>query len=471
MRLPLPLLLALAAAPAAAQARYLPQADTLYYESLNPYRMYAVRGGDTLGGPVRSYSINRQVWRAEGGGLVVETRTELLSAHPTRRESVLEVTPRGAVRTEDGEADRAFGQYDAFVRLPPDGDLREGRIWHDTLSSVVPVPGGEYAFQAWRELRVERIVDTLGARMAVIRGTGRMRYRHTDPVDSAGARPWWMDTSGPLRETFLFDLEHGRMAAREWWMDLRGIGGFPRADGGVDTLAAGLLSADTLRLVSAERARVMARPMEGDTMVTTAAQGDILLHVVRRGGACVRSGFGLNDGTRLTAEACHPGGRTERYALVHTRPTAEPMRRTVVLADGMLRVSGDRDTTLAVPPGRWAMSEHGMDEHLAPLLAAMALAGETQAEISVLRPFTLAWDRVRVELAPVEDAIMGTLRWEPEGETLTAAVFVLVSKGGDLLYAEGVQPHVYLRRPPPGTVAAKRVDALVQAAIRLLGEH
>lgn len=460
--LPLLLLAALAAAPAGAQARYRPQPDTLYYESMNPYRMYVVRGADTMGGPVRGYSIQRQVWRAAGGGLTAQMHDQPLAVHSTPRGWVLEVTPRGEVRTDDGEANKAFGHYDALLRLPADGDLREGRVWHDTLSRVVPVPGGEYAFQTWRELRVERIADTLGSRMAIVRGTGRMRYRHTDPVDSAGSAPWWMDVTGPMRETFVFDLANGRLAGREWWMDLRGIGGFPRGDGGIDTVPAGLLSSDTTRLIGAERARLVGRPLEGDTMVTSEERGDALLHAVRRDGGCIRSGLVRNDGGRMTAEGCHAAGLTPRYAFLYTEPVAEPLRRTIELVDGVLRVSGDRDTTLAVPPGRWAMADYGMDEHLAPHVAAIAAAGETEAEISVLRPFTLRWEQVAVGQRMVDDLILARLGWEGDGGRDEGVVMV-VTKGGDLLYAEGTDANPSVRQAPEGSERRKRIEALRRA--------
>jgi hypothetical protein len=169
----LALLALLAAAPAAAQARYLPQADTLYYESLNPYRMYFVRGGDTLGPSVRSFSVQRQVWRASGDGLRVDQRLDNLQVHGSVRSEVFELTPRGVVRSIDGVRDPAKGQLHLVLRLPADGDLRPGRVWHDTIDHVVPGPGGDYAYQAVRALRVERMADTLGGRMAVVRGTWR----------------------------------------------------------------------------------------------------------------------------------------------------------------------------------------------------------------------------------------------------------------------------------------------------------
>ncbi len=458
----LALLAVLAAAPAASQARYLPQADTLFYENLNPYRMYFVRGGDTLGPSVRAFSIQRQVWRADGQGLRVDERQEFLQVHGRTRATVFQVTPRGIVRTVDGQANVEKGQYDLVMRLPADGDLHEGRVWHDTVDHAVPVPGGEYVYHAVRELRVERMADTLGGRMAVVRGTGRLRYRHAEPVDSAAGTSWWMDVSGPVDETFLFDVDRGRMAVREWRMDLRGTSAFPGARGGMDTLPAGLLSMDTVRLVTAERARLMARPLPGDTTVTAAAQGDILLHAVRRRGTEVESGFRLNDGTMLTARARHEGGRAVRYALLHTRPHEPSLERVVELVDGRLRVTGDRDTALALPAGAWTVADYGMDEHLAPAVAHLALQGQVEGEIHVLRPSALSWDRAQVTVVPVRDAFAVVLRMEPEGIRDVTTVLV-VSKDGDLLYAEGQPPNESTRRPPEGSARAKRLDLLLDA--------
>lgn len=466
----LALLGVLAAAPAASQARYLPQSDTLFYEDLNPYRMYFVRGADTLGPAVRAFSVRRQVWRADGQGLRVEEREDDLQVHGGTRSTVFEVTPRGVVRTIDGRSNVEKGQFDLVLRLPADGGLHAGRVWHDTIDHVTPVPGGEYVYQAVRELRVERMADTLGGRMAVVRGRGRLRYRHVEPMDSTATAFWWMDVSGPVDETFLFDVGNGRMAAREWRMDLRGTSAFPGPGGRMDTLPAGLLSMDTVRLVTAERARRVGRGLpDGDTTVTAAAQGDILLHTVRRSGAEVESGFRLNDGTTLTARARHEGGRAVRYALVHTRPHEPPLERVVELADGVLRVTGGRDTALALPAGAWTVADYGLEEHLAPALAHLALRGERQGEIHVLRPFTLHWDRAQVNVVPVRDAFAAVVRVEPEGIRDLVMVLV-VSKDGDLLYAEGQPPNESTRRPPQGSARAKRLDQLLDAIRALAGE-
>lgn len=457
----------LAAAPAASQARYLPQADTLFYESLNPHHMYFVRGGDTLGAPVRAFSITRQAWRASGDGLRVDQRRENLQVHGSARDEVFELAPRGVVRAIDGDPHREKGQFDLVLRLPAGGDLHAGRVWHDTIDQVVPVPGGEYAYQAVRALRVERMADTLGGRMAVVRGTGRLRYRQTEPLDSTATSFWWIDVSGPVDETFLFDVGRGRLAAREWRMDLRGSSALPGPGGRMDTVPAGLLSMDTVRLVSAERARLMARALpEGDTSVTAAAQGDILLHTVRRTGPGIESAFRLNDGTTLSVQARHEGGRAVRYALLHTRPHEPPLERVVELRDGMLRVTGDRDTALALPQGAWTVADHGMEEHLAGAVARMGVEGVgmdgvAEGEIHVLRPSTLQWDRAGVQLLPLEDAFVAVVRTEPEG-IRDATTLLVVAKNGDLLYVEGQPPNEFTRLPPEGSARAKRLDALLE---------
>jgi hypothetical protein len=451
MRSILPLLaLLLAAAPAGAQARYRPQPDTLFYEGMNPFHMYAVRGGDTLGLPVRAFSVRRQVWRDSAGLLVVRERSDEVQVRGSTRWYSGRFTPRGVPVLAPGEGG-ALDRLTLPLRLPADGDLREGRVWHDTVDDNRPtVDGGEYVYQLSHELRVERVADTLGARMALVRGTGRLRYRQAAGPDSAGGPGWWMDVTGPVDETFLFDLDAGRLAGREWWMDLRGVSGLPDGAGGADTVPAGLLSKDTTRLVSAERARRVGRDLPvGDTTVTAAAQGDILLHTVRREGPSIESAFRLNDGTTMSVRARHEDGRAVRYALLHTSPHGPVLERTVEL----------RDTTLALPEGAWTVSDGGMDEHLAPALARMAADGEDEGEIAILRPFTLEWTRAQVQVFPVEDAYAALLLTEPDG-IRDARMILFVTKEGDLLYAEGED---FARRPPPGSEALKRVNGLILA--------
>lgn len=467
LRTALVLAACLAAAPAAAQVRFQAQPDTLFYEDRNPYHMYAVRGADTLGSPVRGFAIQREVWRDSAGVLVVDRATDEVQVRAETRSERARFDPRGTAQRPGGRAP----EFSMHLRLPADGVLAAGRVWRDTVDqSQIRDDGSDYTYLLTHELRVERLVDTLGTRMAVVRGTGRLRYRQAARPDSAGGPSWWLDVEGPVDETFLFDVERGRIAARAWWMDLRGASGLPDGDGRADTVPAGLLSMDTTRLISAQRARLLSRALPaGDTSVTADARGEAHLHTVRRAGPAVESGLRSRDGTITTVQALHPAEGTARYALLHTVPYAEPLRRVVELRGDALHVSGDRDTTLALPAGPWAVSDEGMDEHLAVAVARMAAEGRREGEIAVLRPLTLRWDRARVQVIPLEDVYVVLVGTEPAGMR-DETVALLVAKDGGLLYAEGLEPRVFTRRPPEGSPGEKRVDLLLEA-LRALGSQ
>lgn len=452
IRILLLLALVLAASPAPAQPRYLPQPDTLYYEGVNPYHMYVVRGADTVGGPVHALTVERQVWRRSGDGLSVEVRQDPVDLSPVPFTDTLELSPRGEVTAAPG------GRWDFVPRLPATGELHEGRVWADTAGSVAD---GRDGLQAWRELRVERITDTLGSRMAIIRGTGTMRFVNWQSAEEGSDTRGWMDVTGPVRETFLFDLRNGRMAAREWWMDLRGIGVFPMAGGAADTVPAGLFSSDTTRLVSRERARLLTRGLPpGDTTATFG--GMYLKHTVHRDVGTLQSGFVRSDGMLTTVRATYRGGETLRYEMLATQGLQEPVRRTVRPVDGGLRVEGDRDTVMPLPALPWTVADYAMHEHLGPALAQLARDGGEEARLAVFRPYPLRWDTVDVQLQPVDgNVLLATLRGGGTAEVL------LLQKDGTLLYVERVEPTPFQRRPRSGSEQAKRLDALIDV---LLGE-
>lgn len=452
--------LAVGAAPASAQARYLPQADTLYYEALNPYRIYIVRGGDTLGGPVRSLKVERHVWRASDGGLTVETRLDRPANPAAPLRETLELNARGLVTAIPGNTDGSAARWDFVLRLPG-GELQPGTVWHDTLDTA----GGDSpddAFQVWRELRVERIADTLGSRVAIVRSTGTVRFRQTFSLGEEGGTQWWMDVSGPMDETFLFDLAHGRMPGREWSMDLRGIAGVPRAGGAIDTLPAGLISSDTMRLVTPERARLLLRGLPaGDTTHSTGTMS--FVHTVHEAGGAMESGFVRPDGMLTTVRAAYRHGLPTRYEMLSTQGLKEPVRRTVLAENGRLRVSGDRDTVMPLPEGPWAVADYAMHEHLAPALARLAGEGQVRAALAVYRPYPMRWDTVDVTVQPVtDDVLLATLR---SGEVLE---MMLLEKDGTLVYVERIEPTGVQRGPRSGTEQAKRVNALVAEVSRLL---
>ena len=140
------LLLLAAAAPARAQGGvYRAQPDTLFYRIVNDYRIWLVRGGDTLGAPVREVGVERQLWKAAGPELaVLRLRTGLDVRRQTRRDS-LAVAPLGRVAAIDGDTNAPRGEYDLVPRFPRPLPLAAGAAWSDTLAKAHPTPGGPYA--------------------------------------------------------------------------------------------------------------------------------------------------------------------------------------------------------------------------------------------------------------------------------------------------------------------------------------
>lgn len=460
MRSLLAILALLAAAPAVAQGGYRAQPDTLYVENLNPFRMWVVRGGDTLANPVRSLAVERQVWRDAGDSLVVPVVTHTLNLSAKVESETLGMSRRGHVTSVDGQAAKVRGRYDFVLRLPPGLTLAERTVWADTNHNALPVEGGDYSIRIVRELRVERLVDSLGSRVAVVRGTGTMHYHDTYP--SEPGRFWWLDVTGPVRETFVFDVRNGRQVGREWWMDLRGTAGFPETGGAVDTVPAGLFSADTARMISAERARLLTRALPaGDTTVTRDAERPVLLHTVRRAGDVIESGILARDGALTTMRAESRDGVPTRVELLRTAAHQEPWRRTLAVEGGRLRVTGYGDSLLAIPAGVWTIGGERMHEHLAAALARATADARNDVEISLLDPFTLNWDRVRARVMPFEDVLLGvTSTKRGDAERL---LVMLITKRGDLLYAQAATGEVtdFTRAPHDGSPALKRVGRLL----------
>lgn len=462
MRSLLAVLALLAAAPAVAQSGYRAQPDTLYVENLNPFRMWFVRGGDTLGTPVRMLTVERQVWRDAGDSLVVPIVSHRLNLSAEVESETLGMTRRGYVTSVDGQADKVRGRYDFVLRFPPGLTLAEGAVWSDTNHSALPVEGGDYSIRVVRELRVERLVDSLGSRVAVVRGTGTMHYH--DTYSSEPGRFWWLDVTGPVRETFVFDVRNGRQVGREWWMDLRGTAGFPESGGAVDTIPAGLFSADTARMISAERARLLTRALpSGDTTLTYEASGPVLLHAVRRTGDVMEASALARDGALTTVRAELRDGVPVRYEWLQTSAHQEPRRQVLALDAGRLRATGVRDTVLAIPDGAWTVGGVTADENVAALLSRAALQGERGVEIAVLDPLALTWERVHAQAGPFEDAILAMHSVKRAGGA--QKVVMLISKDGDLLYAAGfgAEADDYSRSPRDGSPAAKRASRLIEA--------
>jgi hypothetical protein len=175
----------------------------------------------------------------------------------------------------------------------------------------------------------------------------------------------------------------------------------------------------------------------------------------------MESGALARDGTLTTVRSDSRGGVPIRFELLRTAGHQEPWRRTLAVEAGHIRVTGSRDTVLAIPAGAWTIAGEGMQEHLAAALAHATPGADV--ELAVLDPFTLGWERVRARVVPFEDVLLGvSTAKQGNAERL---VVMLIAKDGDLLYAQGATGDVedFTRAPAEGSPTLKRVGRLVDA--------
>jgi hypothetical protein len=117
---------------------------------------------------------------------------------------------------------------------------------------------------------------------------------------------------------------------------------------------------------------------------------------------------------------------------------------------------------MPLPELPWAVADYAMDEHLGPALARLSEAGEPVDRLAVYRPYPMRWDTLQVTVRPLDTGVL--LAIVRQGESLDV---LFVEKDGTLLYVERVEPFPLRRRPREGTQKAKRVDALLDRAMRL----
>ena len=441
----------LAAIPAAAQAppappllapaRYRFTADTLYYQGLNSYHMYAVRGADTLGRPVNALSVERHRWRDRPAALEVEIDKLDLDTRRAHTTDTFALRADGRVLTINGKADTGNprGRYDAFPRLAPSGaGLDVGTTWADTFSTRGRVPAGAFVFTIERRWRAVRALDTLGAgggRGALeLAATGTVHYRDAYWTDSAAGRAWWIDVRGPITETAWFDPTHGRLLGRSWTMDLSGRAGLPDSAGRVDTLPAGLKSTDTYVLIEPARAAILARPLQGpDTLVTSRGGTTVVLHTGGQQADTVVASQARNDGLLGTARLELDGrSRPRRYEAVWTDSTPEIGRQVVERHGDTLVVSGQFTRRYPVPPTDWTIADHGLPELLVPVL--LSLPADAQGRpIRILRPYLNLWEEGQVALRAVGngggDGYVGLVQMATD----SVPTVYLIGPQGDLL--------------------------------------
>jgi hypothetical protein len=453
--------LALASAAQAQDlARYRPCPDTVYVQSTSDYRLFVVRGADTVGTPVRSLSVERQLWEDAGPALRVKVSRSVLDAHRSVSASTVTLTPAGRVEAVDGAMRSG---HDFLPRFPRPGfALAVGSAWADTLSRAE----GDYAYTVERGYRVTRVAGEGAARVVEVEATGTARYHDAFPADSAGTRRWWVEVSGPVRESFAWAPATGRVTRRAWSMELRGVAGIPGAGGREDTLAAGVRSSDAALEIAADDARLLTRDLPGADSSVTRGAGVMVLHTVARRGTAVESGMARGDGVVGTA-------RSQWEALPATGEVV-PQSYTAVWTDGAgrrelrvqregrtLRVAGAREARVDLPRPEvaWAVADYGMEEHLVPVLVRLPL-GASGVQLQVYRPHEGRWDRYVVLVGALPAARLVTLAPVDPAEAATQPTQLVVTDEGDLLAARnaGVGGD---RVPLPGTRRAEKMEDLV----------
>lgn len=442
-RLHRPALLAfLLVAPAAVRAqapRYRVPADTQRYTRDNPFRMYWVRGADTIGTPRRELGVEARAWREAGGSPEVVVRALGLDVGRRTSTDTFRLSADGRVRAINGRRPGSNGRLDLLLQLPGRA-LARGTTWTDTVHADSLGAAGREWYRVVRRYRVTRLVDTLGARgVADVAAEGDIDFRFAWVTDSAAGRTAWIDVRGPVTERYLFDVAGGRLLHRHWDMDLRGRGVPPE---GGDTVPAGLFSKETLHLDDSPRVRFLLAPVPGaDSAYWLDANtgAAMLLHTVRRTPGSVASSLTRNDGMVGVAESRREGGRLAWYHATWADSTpATREYRVAVRGDSLVAARpGAPDTAMAIPRGAWGVADFGMDEHLVEALLGLP-RGETPHEWAVFRPVAGTWERGTAVVQERGGAVVAIVRTGDDASTVK--VLVATPDGDLLLGEEGVPP-------------------------------
>ena len=442
--------------PAMAQApSYQPRPDTLYRETTNPFRMYFVRGSDTLGPRRIERSIERQVWKADSAGLSVAMTVLRLNITRARSSETFTLSRAGRVALIDGKRPSINSRTDLVPHLP-NQPLRQGLQWTDTLTKEGQGPMGEQHYRVLRSYRVARIGDSLGMRMAWITSSGRVHFRHSWWTDSTAGSYVWIDAEGPMTERFTFDVRGGRLIDLGWEMRLIGLGGEPRAEGGTDTVAAGLNSAYLDRLITSERANLIGRDLVGRDTSWTFNPGAVLIHTVERRVDTVLSSMARNDGMVGSVSSVYRNGRPAGFRSTWTDSTGEVMRVGIAVAGRNLNIQfNDTSITETAPIGTWGIADYAMQEHLVPVLVTLPTGIE--APFSIYRPVGQLWDQMTALVRPLKGGFLISL--QSKGKETQ---YLVVDSQGDLLYGENSDPVKAVRAPAEGGTRGQRLKEILE---------
>jgi hypothetical protein len=363
-------LLAISAAnPVSAQnVQYRPSDTPLWYKTDNPFKLFWVRGTDTLGTPARNVGVERHQWSKNAGRLINVVTDYSLDTRRTVKVDTLEVSAHGRVLSIRSVGEKNE-RVDLLLPLPAGGNLDVGRIWTDSMrQDSIGVHGPRY-YAINRRLEVKSVEVRKARKVALVEATGEILYRFDFTVDSASGAFVWTDMRGPVDEAFEFDVESGQMLKRTWNMHLRGKGGIPNPNGGVDTVSSGLDSRQDMVAIDSAEALERARPLVGsDTTVTIGQQGEILLHVTNWTSNAIISGMARNDGTVGSAKLFLDGAAPSRFESLWTSP--DYPRKTISLTASKSQLIDKHGKSFSVPREieGYAIADIGMEELMAPLI-------------------------------------------------------------------------------------------------------
>jgi hypothetical protein len=464
---PTALIAGLALAPAAAASQddaatlappptYLPQGDTLWYERTGPYRVYWVRGADSVGWEGDDAAVEAHVWRAAAGDSLLGV-LHRLAPGPERTidvDTVL-VDASGALRAVRGTGASWYALRDLLPPLPREpGALEAGRTWVDTLTATWSDAFGEHTYALTRAVEVWEVADSLGTRVARFRAEGMAELRITLPLDAAATVVAMLDVRGPVEETYRVDLSAGRVLARAWSARLEGDGEIRVEGDPPERLPAGMIARGTLASIGPDRARLLARPLPGadTTWATSFEDGREALHTSATAEGRTVGGHALAGGVVSTVELRLERDRLGEVRWLRTAP-GQPSREVHLGSP-----SGGMGVGAIVPPleveglGYWIP---GHEELLVPLAVALPVdsVGRRVAVWSVPDERWVEADLLLLERDGVVLAVFTFDRPLP--------VLSLLVEDGRILYVErGTDGE---RGPLPGTPQRDYVDDLVRS--------
>lgn len=451
-----PLVVALAAATsAAAQLPTVhPDSGSVWYQGVSTWRRYVVRGPDTTYATDTIARVDRLEWVGASRRTVV-VHTTTLDALRALTVDTLALAPDGALTPLEPDADPIADRTPLLARVPlPSGALDTGATWGDRIDDRALPEGTSRLTEQVAAYTLSSEPDSLGRRALVVHVVGIAHLQESRPDAPRG--PVALDARGTFQETWWLDPARGQLLARRRVLHLDGLA-VTDADGQIDTLPGGVFADDSWGLISAARAAVLTRPLPGTDSATSLAPVATALHTSRRSGDLLESGLATADGRVATATGETHAGQVRSYRVLWTAPGIPDLALSVTVGRRTVTLAGDTTRSWPRPEGRWAVADVGMEEQLAPVLAAIP-DDRRELTLPVLRPRTARWDTLSVTWRALG---MGARLFVLSQGPAESRVALLVDSTGALLTVERASTPPARRVPPVGSPARLRLDAIL----------